>query len=143
MRWLSMFRLRDVLSRPIEIDLRPVWRVLRDRPEAVVLGVGVLLRLIVYLTNRTFWLDEMSLAGGLALSWATCDALRRPPTLHSVAVLATAAVLAPWCSFVSAFIIAACGATLILDSLLAKRFRESLAWLTMGIGWLASFLLSY
>src|SRR5437762_11919874 len=65
MRWLSLNGDSDIWSRQFEIDWEPLRRLVRERPEALVLGVGVLLRIVVYLTNRTMWLDELSLAGNL------------------------------------------------------------------------------
>src|SRR5438046_2136229 len=65
MRWVSSMRDSGIWSRQFEIDLEPIRRLLRDRPEVVVLVVGILLRVIVYLTNRTMWLDELSLKGNL------------------------------------------------------------------------------
>ena len=242
MQWLSMIRDSKIWSQQIEIDWEPIRRLVRERPEAVVLAIGVLLRLIVYLTNRGMWLDELSLKGnlvnkpvldftepltgdqlapfgflvvqrsivkllgdsnfamrlvplaagitalylfaglarrilptraalvalilfafsddliyyssemkpysvdlavGLAISLAAFDALGRPASTRSVAVLAAAAALAPWCSFSSAFVVAGCGATLILSHLRTARYQVSLAWVMIGIAWLANFFASY
>jgi len=48
-----------------EIDLRPLWHALRDHPAAVIFWLGVLLRVGVYLWNRSYWLDEGSLLGNI------------------------------------------------------------------------------
>ena len=65
MAWISVKGDSDLWSRQFEIDWEPLRRLVRERPEAVVIGAGVFLRVVVYLTNRTMWLDEMSLAGNL------------------------------------------------------------------------------
>jgi hypothetical protein len=242
MRFLSRIRDSEIWSRQFTIDLEPVRRWVRDRPEAVVLGGGVVLRLIVYLTNRAMWLDELSLLGnlinkpildfsqplagdqlaplgflivqralakllghsnavmrlvplaagiaalylfaslvrrvlarrpalialilfafsddliyyssemkpysvdlavGLVISPAALDTLVHPVSLRTKLVLALAAAVAPWCSFSSAFIVAGCGTTLILTHLRHARFRIALAWVLLGIAWLANFLAAY
>ena len=59
-------RSRGILSR--EIDLAPLWRALRtmrDHPDWVVVGFGVFLRIMAYLYNRPYWMDESSLLGNL------------------------------------------------------------------------------
>jgi hypothetical protein len=53
------------------------------------------------------------------------------------------AALAPWCSFSSAFVVAGCGATLILACLRSARYRVCLAWVVIGMAWLANFIASY
>src|SRR5262245_21337611 len=65
MRWLSMSGDTPIWKRRFETDWGPLRRLVRERPETVILGLGVLLRVVVYLANRTMWLDEMSLAGNL------------------------------------------------------------------------------
>jgi hypothetical protein len=57
---------RGILSR--EIDLAPLWRALRamrDNPDWVLVGFGVFLRIVVYLNDRPYWMDESSLLGNL------------------------------------------------------------------------------
>src|SRR5262245_24479062 len=56
-------RPRDLLSR--EIDFGPLWRALRDHPVGLVLALGVIARVWVYLTNRSYWFDEGSILGNL------------------------------------------------------------------------------
>jgi hypothetical protein len=51
------------LSRPI--DLSPCWRWVVSHPAGVLLGLGVTLRIWVYLGNRSYWMDESSLLGNL------------------------------------------------------------------------------
>jgi hypothetical protein len=48
-----------------EVDLRPLWRILRDHPAEVIFWVGVLLRIGAYLSNRSYWMDEGTLLGNL------------------------------------------------------------------------------
>ena len=52
-------------TREFHIDLRPLVRLARERPEAVLLGLGTLLRVVTYLWNRAMWLDERSLKGNI------------------------------------------------------------------------------
>jgi len=242
MRSRSLPAFSDIVRRPIEIDWRPIWRLIHDHPEAVMLGLGVLLRVAVYLRDRTFWMDEGSLFGNLkgkrvlgfsehltgdqlaphgfliaeralmlvlgtsryaarflplfcgvaalflfarlvrsllarrpalvalalfafsddliyysselkpysvdlavelALSLAVIDALGRPIRWAHLAALAVGTAAAPWCSFPSVFVVAGGGTTLILSALVAGRYRDALAWGTVGLGWLASFLVCY
>jgi uncharacterized membrane protein len=55
-----------LFSRQLDDDFARLWRILMAHPECVVLGLGVLLRLVVYLSGRSFWMDESSLWGNLA-----------------------------------------------------------------------------
>ena len=64
----------------------------------------------------------MDLAIGLAVSSDCARCAGKAGFVAPGAVLlALLAVVAPWCSFASAFVVAGCGATLILDSLLSRR----------------------
>ena len=65
MRWLSMIAESSIWTREFRLDIKPIVRLVHERPEAVILGIGVLLRLIVYLVNRSMWLDELSLTGNI------------------------------------------------------------------------------
>ncbi len=56
----------SLFSRPLDDDFARLWGALKNNPEAVVLGLGVFLRIIVYLSGRSFWMDEASLWGNLA-----------------------------------------------------------------------------
>src|SRR5271156_5776906 len=55
-----------LFSRQLDDDFARLWRVLKDHPECVVLGLGAFLRVFVYLSGRSFWMDESSLWGNLA-----------------------------------------------------------------------------
>ncbi len=219
-----------------------VWRVLKDHPEAVIVGLGVFLRLFVYLSGRPFWMDEASLWGnlahkpildfsepmtgdqlapmgfliaqralmsvlgvsryaarllplvsgvisillfarlarrilapraalialtlfcfsddliyyaselkpysldlavGLAISLAALGVLAQPVSARGAARLGAMAIAASWCSFPSAFVVAGCGATLILSTLISARPRDAAVWSAVGVAWVASFFLSY
>ena len=52
-------------TREFRIDLRPVIRLAKQHPDVVVLGLGVLLRLVAYGMNRAMWLDEQALKGNI------------------------------------------------------------------------------
>jgi hypothetical protein len=71
------------------------------------------------------------------------DAVGKPISGRTAAVLALLAIAAPWCSFASAFVVAGCGATLVLTALFSARLRDAAVWGAIGIAWLASFYLSY
>jgi hypothetical protein len=240
MRWLSIAP--KLLSRRIEHDLLRLWHLLLENPEPVVLVLGAALRLAIYLYDRVFWLDEISLWGnirgkpifdfsrplaggqlapigfliaeralttvlgptrhvarlipllsgifalglfgrlarrilpragallalvlfafsddlvyyssemkpyaldlavGLALTLAALESLEVQPSAMRFAAVGTAALVAPWCSFGSAFIVAGCGATLIAFSLVSRRYRDAALWVAIGIGWLASFTAAF
>ena len=64
MRWPSRIPTVSALrTREFRVDLRPLGRLARERPEAVVLGLGVALRVVTYLWNRAMWLDEVIAQG--------------------------------------------------------------------------------
>src|ERR1700733_5902493 len=65
MSWRSTLG-RWLFSRRLAEDFARLWRTLKNNPEAVVVGLGVFLRVIVYLSGRSFWMDEASLWGNLA-----------------------------------------------------------------------------
>lgn len=52
-------------KRELRIDWQPMVRMARERPEAVLVGLGVALRIVTYLWNRAMWLDELSLQGNI------------------------------------------------------------------------------
>jgi hypothetical protein len=234
---------RGILTR--EIDFAPLWRALRamrDHPVRVVLGLGVFLRVWVYLTNRPYWMDEGSLlsnlegtsifdfsaplhgdqlapigflvigrilvgllgdsgyatrllavvcgiaslwlfrrlafrwlpspsamvalilfafsddlvyysselkqyscdlALGLAILLATSHVLDHPSCNRGNIVLGLFAVVAPWLSFPSAFIVAGCGMTLLIDRVLRARWND-IGWLALiALVWAASFFRAY
>jgi hypothetical protein len=241
MRWLSWLRDPGIWSRDIKIDWEPLRRLVRERPEMLLSGLGIALRILQYSTNRAIWLDEMALkanlagkpildfsealshdqlapfgfliieraiarvlgdsdmvlrlvplaagilgvilflelcrrllsrraalvamvmfatsddliyystelkpysvdlAFGLAIMLASFDVLGKPARARSAGLLVLLAALAPWCSFASAFVVAGCGTVLLLDSLLAGRYRDALLWACVGLGWLANFVVA-
>jgi hypothetical protein len=86
---------------------------------------------------------SMDLAVGLFFSLMTLELIDKPITWRKTEVIAVSVVAAPWLSFGSAFIIAGCGAILIVTRLLEGRLREAAVFVAIGIGWLASFAASY
>jgi hypothetical protein len=241
MRWLHFIG-SWLFSRPLEGDLARVWRLMRDHPVAVVLALGVFVRVAVYCENRSYDFDEgrleaniagvphwdfsqplsgdqlaphgfliveralvralgksryvtrlvplvsgiaalfmfsrlarrvlpprpalvalylfalsddliyysselkpysLDLAVGLAIILAALGALAKPARGRQTVGLAFFAVLAPWFSFGSTFIIAGCGSSLITSSLWARRYKGAMVWGTSGLLWLASFLACY
>ncbi len=242
MRWSPFSDVSVLWTREFRLDLRPVERLARERPEAVILGLGVTLRVITYLDNRAMWLDEASLranvvgvpvfdfsrpllydqlaplgflivervlatlvsgrnhvlrflplvAGlgalvlfqrlasrllarraalvalllfavsddliyyasefkpysldpffGVAITLATVSALGQIPSRRSILWLAVLAATAPWFSFASIFVAAACGSLLVIDALRAGRSLLAALWLSIGLGWLVNVLVSY
>ena len=65
MRWPTYPDVSALWKREFHVNLRPMIRRARERPEAVILGLGVALRVITYLWNRAMWLDEGSLRGNV------------------------------------------------------------------------------
>ncbi len=86
---------------------------------------------------------SVDLAVGLAISLVAFDAIGKPASAHSAFLLATAAAMAPWWSFASAFVVSGCGAALILDGLASRRYATAMIWALIGLGWLAVFYASY
>jgi hypothetical protein len=66
-----------------------------------------------------------------------------PIRARSAMLWAAGAVLAPWLSFPSAFVVAGCGVSLFLGCLHSRRYRDAAVWGAVGACWLASSLVSY
>lgn len=229
----------SVFSREIQIDITPLWRAARHHPETLILAAGIFLRLLVYAQDRSYWMDEGSLAGNVvgkppldfsapltgdqlapvgfliaeralvsvlgsarfvtrslplvggilalllfaklaarilprraalvalalfalsddliyyssefkpysldlamsvAITLLAYDAATAPVTTRRVILIAYCALLSPWCSFSSAFVLAACGLTLLVS---ARRMRLALVWAAIGALWLLSFVVAY
>jgi hypothetical protein len=54
-----------LLTGRTEIDVKPMVRALREHPEMILLFIGVMLRLLAYARDRSYWFDEGSLAGNI------------------------------------------------------------------------------
>jgi len=111
-------------------------------------GALVALILFAFSDDLVYYSSEMKpysldLAVGLALTLAAHGALAVPLSFRRAAMMGIAALVAPWCAFGSAFVVAGCGATLILLSLLSRRYRDAAVWVAIGIGWGASFTIAY
>ena len=52
-------------KRELRIDWQRMDRLARERPEAILIWLGLALRVITYLWNRAMWLDELSLRGNI------------------------------------------------------------------------------
>jgi hypothetical protein len=85
---------------------------------------------------------SLDLAASVAVTLAACRVLGRTPSPRAVVWLAVLAAAAPWFSFPSAFIVAGCGAVLVLDALLDGRLGAALIWINVGLVWMASFLVA-
>jgi hypothetical protein len=107
----------------------------------------VALIMLAFSDDLVYYSSEMKpyaldLAIGIALSLAAVNALERPLSLGRATAMLCAALLAPWCSFASAFIVAGSGVALVLESAFARRYRDAAIWIAIGIGWGASFALA-
>ena len=65
MSW-DQFAQSTILSRRVDDDFARIWGYVRAHPERVILGLGVLLRVGVYLSDRTYFMDESALSSNLA-----------------------------------------------------------------------------
>jgi len=111
-------------------------------------GALVALILFAFTDDLVYYSSEMKpysldLAVGLALTLAAQGALAVPLSFRRAAAMGIAVLVAPWCSFASAFVVAGCGATLILFSLLSRRYGDAAVWVAVGTGWGASFAIAY
>lgn len=230
----------SLLSR--ELDFKPVLDWVKKHPTAVLIGLGISLRVWEYLGNRSYWLDEGSLLGNLTgkavfdfsgafsgdqlapfgfiviercvdrlvgdsayamrlfpllcgiaavvlfsrltkqtlapgaalialalfslssdliyysselkqystdlalsllVTLAARDMLGRPVDLKSGVRLIALTVALPWLSFSSSFVVAGAGATLLIQRLCRRRFREAAAFAVIGGLWGISFGLCY
>jgi predicted membrane-bound mannosyltransferase len=55
-----------IFSRRIDDEFARAWRWARRRPVLLFVSLGVICRVVVYLQNRGFWMDESSLWGNVA-----------------------------------------------------------------------------
>jgi hypothetical protein len=111
-------------------------------------GALVALVLFALSDDLIYYSSEMKpytvdLALGLAVTFAAAKALESSPSLRCWVAIGLAALLAPWCAFASAFVVAGCGATLVLNCLLTRRYRDAVKWIALGIGWGVSFAAAY
>jgi hypothetical protein len=115
-------------------------RILPRRPALVALVLFAFSDDLIYYASE-FKPYSLDLAFGLAITLATLMALEEPTRVIVRMVILLA--VAPWFSFVSAFVVVGCGLVLLLDALVARHFRRALLWLAMGLGWLANFAIAY
>lgn len=117
-------------------------RIVPPRPALVALV------LFVFSTDLIYYASELKpysldVAAGLAITLTALDCLNEPLGRRKAAGLALAAGLAPWLSFPSAFVIAGCGATLLVARLRSGQRRDLLILSLIGLGWAASFVVAY
>ena len=65
MSW-DQFAQSTILSRRVDDDFARIWGYVHRHRERVILGLGVLLRVGVYLSDRTYFMDESALSSNLA-----------------------------------------------------------------------------
>jgi hypothetical protein len=121
----------------------PLARLVLPRPAALIaLLLFVCSEDLIYYSSimKPYSLD---VAVAVALGLAAVSALGTPFSMRRAAWMAFAAIVAPWFSFPSVFIIAACGSVLIATRILAKDRFAATVWCSVGLAWLASFLASY
>jgi hypothetical protein len=80
---------------------------------------------------------------GVATTLLAVISIGRDPSRRAILWLAAIAGTAPWFSFPSAFVIAGCGGLLLLEALLAARFRAAAIYAVIGIVWLDNFAVAY
>jgi hypothetical protein len=97
---------------------------------------------LIYYSNE---LKQYStdLALSLLVTLVARDMLDRPVDLKSGVRLLALAVVSPWISFSSSFVVAGAGATLLLQRLGRRCFREAAAFAAVGSLWGISFALCY
>ncbi len=117
-------------------------RILPRRPALLAMALFAFSDDLIYYSSE-FKPYSLDLVLGLAITLLTYDAVARPATARRAAWIAVCAVVAPWFSFASAFVVAGCGSSLVLVALSARRHRDVLVYGAIGVGWMASFLLSY
>jgi hypothetical protein len=117
-------------------------RILPRRAAVVAIALFALSDDLIYYSSE-FKPYSSDLAIGLAITLLAYGALARPATGRSAAGIALCAVLAPWCSFASVFVVAGCGTSLVLAALMACRYRDAAVYGGIGMAWLLSFVLAY
>ena len=85
---------------------------------------------------------SLDVALGVAITLVAASAIGPTPSAHA-RLDGRPRRLRSWFSFASAFIVAGCGTVLLIDSLVARRFRVAGCMVLIGVAWLANFLVSY
>src|SRR5262249_40603383 len=83
---------------------------------------------------------SVDLAVGVTISLLAYDGVTRPLTSRRAILIGFCAILAPWCSFASAFVMAGCGVALLFS---ARNLRVALLWIGIGALWFQSFVVAY
>jgi hypothetical protein len=79
----------------------------------------------------------------LAVTLLSLSELRDPPSARRRWALAALGVASPWLSFPSAFVVAGCGATLLVDRLRDGRKADAARLAAIATAWGVSLLLAY
>ena len=111
-------------------------------------GALIGLSLLVLSDDLIFYSSELKqysldVLVAMVLSLGTLQSLARPESRRIAWWMAFAAIAAPWVSFPSVFIVAACGLSLVLDSFLSHRMRDAAFWCAIGAVWAGSFVAAY
>lgn len=104
--------------------------------------------LFAFSDDLTYYSNELKpysadLTIGLAIMLLSLMELRDPPDSRRLGVLAALAVASPWLSFPSAFIVAGCGLTLIVDRLREGRRSDAARLAAIAAAWGASLFLAH
>ncbi|WP_337175686.1 glycosyltransferase family 39 protein [Paludisphaera sp.] len=83
------------------------------------------------------------LALGLAVTLLSLSELRDPPDRRRLWAIAALAVASPWLSFPSAFVVAGCGLTLLIDRLRDGRKADAARLAAIALAWGFSLMLAY
>jgi len=83
------------------------------------------------------------LAMAILITLVARDLLDRPIDLPSGLRLLGLAIISPWLSFSSAFVVAGAGVTLVFDRLFRKHYQEGATFAAVGAAWAISFGLCY
>lgn len=97
--------------------------------------------LIYYSSELKQYSTDLALS--LLVTLVARNLLNRPVDLKSGVRLSALAVVSPWLSFSSSFVVAGAGATLLVQRLCRRRFREAAAFAVVGGLWGISFGLCY
>ncbi len=117
-------------------------RILSRRAALVALVLFALSDDLIYYSSELKPYSQ-DLLMGLVITVATVDSLGKPARGRCAAALALLVLIGPWFSFASAFILAGCGGTLILESIVSGRLRDAGIWSAIGAVWLVNLGISY
>lgn len=126
----------------VVLFLRLAPRILSRRAALVAMALFALSDDLNYYSSE-FKPYSLDVFFAVAATLLAAESIGQNPSRRTVLWLLAVAACAPWFSFASAFVLAGCGAVLLLDALLAARFRDAAIYGLIGAAWLANFTVSY